>query len=109
MIIAHYPVTILELGTIHFWKPLPLPLLLRMRVAPAACAASLELYVVISGVGVCCTGLLVGVVWVQAHELGEVEDDLSFELVGVGPVVGLVERVSEAGVWPGWWEGSARH
>ena len=36
-----------------------------------------------------------GVVRVQAHELGEVEDDLSFELVGVGPVVGLVEGVSE--------------
>ena len=36
-----------------------------------------------------------GVAWIQAGELGEVEDDLSFELVGVGPVVGLVEGISD--------------
>ena len=31
---------------------------------------------------------------VQTGELGEVENDLAFELMGVGPVVGFVERVS---------------
>ena len=50
----------LALGIIDFGKPLPLPLLPCARVSPAACAASQELYVLISGVGVCCTGLLVG-------------------------------------------------
>ena len=35
------------------------------------------------------------VVGVQSGELGEVEYDLSFELVGVAPVVGLVEGVSD--------------
>ena len=34
------------------------------------------------------------VVGIQSGELGEVEYDLSFELVGVTPVVGLVEGVS---------------
>ena len=59
----------LALGTIHLGKPLPLPLLPCMRVAPAACAASQELYVLISGVGVCCTGLLVGPgVWPRWQE-----------------------------------------
>ena len=50
----------LALGTIHLGKPLPLPLLPCTRVSPAACAASQELYVLISDVSVCCTGLLVG-------------------------------------------------
>ena len=36
-----------------------------------------------------------GGLWVQAHELGEVEDDLLLELMGVGPVVGPVEGVSD--------------